>query len=397
MTKTSLATRVGISLLFIGFYAAFLVETTVLFQEYHAYGLAMRLATLDAQNFIFFPIAGLLALVGFWRPTVFVTDALAAGRIRAGRLVLVFSMVATALVSWVFYEAFSASENRSMFEVAPSALLADRVPAGQTDTPARQPLVDALISMKILSKGPEGLSPYKARCDTEWLRFSPAAGEEKLCLPAGREMSVADCCTVKTAFRERINELSAEAPSLTATVHRYILPVKIFFLVHLFAVGVLLVRFRPRLKAIYGERLEDVSFGIAVGGLVMLTWPLLNAAYLETIALLTGDGTSNAYTVMAPLIAFGFGIWALLLIFFHLRSYPSQVEYAARIGGFLAAAVGVLRYEEITGFLIAHLGIGGGVVAIVIFAAAVAALAFAVIFGLKPQDFDLDDRKPREP
>lgn len=386
----SRVTQVIVSLLFVVLYLAFLAETILLGQEYSGTGLALRLASLDAHNFIFFPIAGLLALIGFWRPTVLVSDALARERIKGGRLVLAFTLIIMAAATWMLSDAFSGGATRSIYEISPSALVADTPGSKQENGGRRQSIPDTLTSLKILAIGPEGLSPYKARCDREWLRYSPAAQEEKYCIPAGQSLPVAECCAMKTAFREHVNDLAYDSPSRLSRAHRLILPVKIFFLVLLFAVGVLLVRYRARLKALYGDKLDDISFGMAVGGVVMLVWPLLNAAYLETIALLTGDGTSGAYAVMAPLIALGFGIWAMLLVFFHLRSYPSQVAIAARFGGVIGAAIGVLRYEEITGFLIGHLGVGGGIVAIVVFAVAVLALIIALFAGISPKDFDFD-------
>ena len=383
MADPSPVTRSLVTLLFVLIYMAFLAETAALAWEFGDSGLTLRLATLDAHNFIFFPVAGLLALVGFWRPTVLVTDALARGQIAGGRAVLGVTLLTIVLAAFAAAAVFSGPGARSIYEISPGALAAD------TAEPGRLAIPDALITLNILADGPGGLSPYQARCDSEWLRFSPIADEERMCLPAGQRMSVADCCAAKARFRTHINTLQAEAPSYLSKVHTVVLPIKSFFLLMLLAIGILLVRFRRALLKRYGERVEDVSFGLAVTGIVMMAWPLLNAAYLETMALLTGDGSSGAYTVFAPLIALGFGIWALLLIFFHLRTYPSQIEYAARIGGFIAAAIGVLRYEEITGFLIANLGVGAGIVAIIVFAVMILALVSALVIGIKPKDFDL--------
>lgn len=386
----SIGSRIVVSVLFAALYAAFIAETALLIAEYSKLGLAMRLATLDAQTFVFFPIAGLLALIGFWRPTVMIVDALARNTVKGGRIVLVGVIAALVVATWGFSMLLSDGHTRSVYEVSPVAI--------QTDTPepladidaTRQPVANVLTSLKILALGPEGLMPYRARCDQEWLQFSPAAMEEKFCVPAGDVLTVANCCKVKTAFRQHVNTLAEQSPSNLAAVHRLVLPVKVFFLLLLFAVGILLVRYRKALSSVHGERLHDMSFGVAMGGLIMLCWPMLNAAYLETTTLLTGDGSTGAYAVMAPLVALCFGIWALLLIFFHLRSYPSQVEYAARLGGFVVAAIGVLRYEEITSFLISNLGIGGGIVAVVVFAVAVFALIAAVVSGVSAKDFDFD-------
>ena len=148
---------------------------------------------------------------------------------------------------------------------------------------------------------------------------------------------------------------------------------------------------RKGLERLHGATPSGISFGLALGGAVMLIWPLLNAAYLQTMALLTGSGSASAYTIVAPLIALGFGVWTLLLVFFHLRSYPSQIEYAAKVGGFIAAAIGVFRYEEITNYLARTLGVGGGLVAIIVFAVGVGALIISVILGVDPTDIKLDE------
>ena len=163
----------------------------------------------------------------------------------------------------------------------------------------------------------------------------------------------------------------------------------------LLGIGILLVQYRKGLERLHGATPSGISFGLALGGSVMLIWPLLNAAYLQTMALLTGSGSASAYTIVAPLVALGFGVWTLLLVFFHLRSYPSQIEYAAKIGGFVVAAVGVFRYEEITNYLARTLGIGGGLVAIIVFAVAVGALIVSVVLGVDPTDI-LEDEDVEE-
>ena len=238
-----------------------------------------------------------------------------------------------------------------MYEIAPDALVADVGAPATASSSARAPVPEILARMKILSGLEGGLSRYQTQCDPEWLKFSTAADEELLCFPAGESISVRDCCQAKAGFRDQLNVMAKAAPSRLAAVHAIVLPVKIFFLLLLLVTGILLVQYRKGLEKIQAGQLGDVSFGLALGGAVMLIWPLLNASYLETMALLTGGTSSSAYTVFAPLVALGFAAWTMLLIFFHLRSYPSQIEYAAKVGGFIAAAIGVFRYEEITMYL----------------------------------------------
>jgi hypothetical protein len=390
MSKTHLATRVAVTIVFAILYLAFLAETGVLVQEFGASGLALRLASLDSQNFIFFPLAGLLALVAFWQPAVLLVDAMWRGQLKYGRIVLGGSLLAALIGAWLISGAFDSSAARSVFEISPKALTADNGAPATEDAPPLAPVTEVLARMRILSGVDDGLGEYQAQCDREWLQYSVAAEVEMLCFPAGERLSVRDCCTAKAAFRQHLNGLAAAAPSRTATVHDWVMPVKVFFLLLLLGIGILLVQYRKGLERLHGMTPSGISFGLALGGAVMLIWPLLNAAYLQTMALLTASGSASAYTVVAPLVALGFGVWTLLLVFFHLRSYPSQIEYAAKIGGFIAAAVGVFRYEEITNYLARTLGVGGGLVAIIVFAVAVAALVISVILGVDPTDINLD-------
>lgn len=379
MEKPSKTAKLVVSVVFAGMYAAFLVETGTLLVEFGPHRLATRLATLDAHNFIFFPVAGLLVLAAFWKPAVLLADAMARGKLRFGRPVLAALLLISVFCAGAVATSFDDTGARSLFEIKPEVLAADE------GDDMRAPIAPTLTKLHILASFDDGLQPYTARCDAEWLQFSSTADEVKFCLPAGRDMSVEDCCASKRAFRQTLSTFYDQAPSSLSTVHRLVLPVKVFFLILLLLVGVLLVRYRKGLRETYGGTVDDITLGLAIGGGVMLVWPLMNASYLETTALLTGDGSSSAYTVFAPLTTLGFGVWAMLLLFFHLRSYPSQVEYAAKIGGFVVAAIGVFRYEDIIGYLTKTLGIGGGVVAIVVFAVAIAALVATLAMGVQPQ------------
>ena len=381
MEQTQWLSRVTVSLLFVLLYLAFLTETALLFIEFSSSGLAWSVATLDSQNFIFFPVAGLLALVAFWQPTVYVFDCLGGGKVPFGRPVLGVSLGLCVVFALTFAASFNTSSSRSVFEIAPPALLEDTGQAATSDQTARASIPDILTRMRILAADEGGLTAYRGRCDTDWLTYADSADRQSLCFPAGERISMADCCQAKRAFRAHLIQLHADSPSQLSYVHKLILPIKGFFLLFLLMIGVLLVQYRKALSATYGDAFTRVSFALAVGGIVMLIWPLLNASYLDTMALLTGGTARSTYAITAPLIALGFGAWALLLTFFHFRSYPSQIESAARVGGLIVAVLGVLRYEEITTYISRTLGVGGSVVAVIVFAVAVIGLIASILTG----------------
>ncbi|MEO1787198.1 MAG: hypothetical protein AAFR41_09270 [Pseudomonadota bacterium] len=392
---THLASRIAVTLVFTLFYAAFLAETLLFYHEFGTGSFAFHISNLYAHTFLFFPIAGLLALIAFWRPAVLITDALGRGTVRGGRLLLAGLVILIGVGGWLVAQGFNDSNSRSLFEIAPATLQTDTGQSAADGAVLRSPIPEILVKMRINADGEGGLTAFRARCDAEWLRFSITADQPLLCFPTGTETSVAECCAARSRFRTDVNALQAASPSNLSTFHRFILPVKVAFLFLLLVIGLLLVQFRKRLCQTYGDRVDDLSLGVALGGGTMLLWPLMNAAHLETIMLLTGDGSANAYRITAPLITLGFGVFAVLLAFFHLRTYPHQVEHAAKIGGAVIAALGVFRYEEIVTYLSRTLGIGGGPVAIVVFMVATAALIATVLLGVTARSFEDADPDAR--
>ena len=384
---THIGSRIAVTLFFALIYAAFLFETGVLAYEFAPHGLALQMATLFAHNFLFFPVAGALALIAFWRPAVLIVDALGAGRVPQGRLTLLVVAGVIGFVAWSMSNAFAGSNTRSLFEIAPETLIADEGVPSDDPAERRAAVGEVLIQLKINASVDGGLQRFQSRCEPEWLRYGVAAQEQKLCFPTGAVTNVEACCRAKTDFRDRVNAMQAADPSLLTRVHRYVLPVKMVFLLMLLFIGILLVWLRKPLTQLYGRAVQQVSFSLAAGGALVLLWPLMNAAYLSTSSLLTGDGLSNAYRVTAPLFALGFGVWAMLLIFFHLRTYPSHIETALKSAGAIGAAIGVFRYEDIVNYLSRTLGVGGGLVAVVVFTVAVGSLIAAVLMGVKAPEF----------
>ena len=384
---THIGSRIALTVLFALIYAAFLFETGVLAYEFGPEGLALQMATLFAHNFLFFPVAGALALIAFWRPAVLIVDALGTGKVPHGRLTLIAVTGIIGVTAWSMSNAFAGSNTRSLFEVAPETIVQDEGIASDDPAKRRAAIGEVLIQMKINAAIDGGLQRFQSRCEPEWLRYGVAAQEHKLCFPTGTVTSVEACCRAKTDFRDRVNAMQAGNPSLLASVHRYVLPAKMIFLLLLLFIGILLVWLRKPLTQLYGKAVQQVSFPLAAGGALVLLWPLMNAAYLSTSSLLTGDGLSNAYRVTAPLFALGFGVWAMLLVVFHLRTYPSHIETALKSAGAIAAAIGVFRYDDIVNYLSRTLGVGGGLVAVVVFTVGVGSLIAAVLMGVKAPEF----------
>ena len=78
-------TRILVTAFFVLVYVPFLIEVAALALEFGGYGLGVRMATLFAHNFLFFPVVGVLVLIAFWRPTTLIVDALLWNKVRFGR------------------------------------------------------------------------------------------------------------------------------------------------------------------------------------------------------------------------------------------------------------------------------------------------------------------------
>ncbi|MEO1407040.1 MAG: hypothetical protein AAFV54_11195 [Pseudomonadota bacterium] len=186
-----MASRIAVTLVFGLIYAAFVWETAALISEFGVSGMGGAIMRMYAHNFVFFPLAGLVALVTFWRPAVFVTDALARGHIRGGQIILASVLLVCMAVAWMFSSAFGASDARSLYEISPSALRADQGVAAIATMPRQAPVSEILIKLKINSGNEGGLSSYQSSCNADWLRFSSDADEPMLCFPTGDEISIA--------------------------------------------------------------------------------------------------------------------------------------------------------------------------------------------------------------
>ncbi|MEL6831320.1 MAG: hypothetical protein AAFO63_14405, partial [Pseudomonadota bacterium] len=202
-----------VTILFAIIYFGFMAELMTLLIEFHPHNLAIPFATIYAHNFLFFPIVGLLALIAFWRPTVLIVDALAFNKVQFGRITLVATTAIVLTLSVMMANAFSNSSVRSLFEVAPATLEADRPVENTDQTQRRASFQEILIKLKVNANGDGGLSPYQINCDPQWLEFAVSSDEERICFPTGTVISLADCCQARSRFISFVNQTQAASPS----------------------------------------------------------------------------------------------------------------------------------------------------------------------------------------
>ncbi|MEL7544198.1 MAG: hypothetical protein AAGJ70_10515, partial [Pseudomonadota bacterium] len=107
-----------------------------------------------------------------------------------------------------------------------------------------------------------------------------------------------------------------------------------------------------------------IETGVLTGAAVMLFWPVMNHAYLQSAAVLYGSNGDSLFRVLGPGFSLLFGGWALLLLFFFHRRYEKSLEAVGKIAGLLASAIAVLQYDNIVNYAVRIAGSGASEFAI---------------------------------
>jgi hypothetical protein len=255
------------------------------------------------------------------------------------------------------------TEPRALWEISPSALVADRgEPQGcgtSSGACRRAPIVSALAELRREGQSRLGLSKFARSCLVDrMLEFPDEMDKERYCFPAGAKLKGAACCEAQRLFRNEITRLQADPAqrSLSATYDRIFLPLKVFFILIVVLIAALLAKWRDRIDEFYRDLVPTIERGVIIGAFAMLFWPIMDYGYQQTANVLFGrfHGTQLRYSlVIVP--------WALLLLFYFLRRLGKQGELIGQIAGVVTAAVAVLRYEDLNDWAVRILGIGTNV------------------------------------
>ena len=348
--------RVFVAVVFVLLGASFFASTGLLIREFQG-GDWLALVMAHSHLFFFFPVLGILALIAFYLPSVVFTD-LYWTHLRWGKARFFVGLILVAAASFAVANWLDAKP-RSLWEVSPAALAADRGdPAGCAGSACRRtPITVTLADLRQASQKRIGLTKFARNCNPDALLEQPEEMQkERYCFPAGAKLQAAQCCEAQRRFTEEVDRLQADPAqrSLSAVYDRVFLPLKIFFVLIVIAIGFLLALWRNRVDAHYRELVPAIERGVIIGALAMLFWPAMDYGYQTTANAMFGrwgDGPQFRLSlVIAP--------WALLLLFYFLRRLGKQGETIGQISGVIAAGVAVLRYEELNDWAVRLLGIG---------------------------------------
>jgi hypothetical protein len=180
--------------------------------------------------------------------------------------------------------------------------------------------------------------------------------KERFCFPAGARLKSAACCEVQKRFANEVARLQADPAqrSLSAVYDAVFMPLKIFFVLLVIAIGLLLSAWRDKIDLLYREIIPAVERGVIIGAFAMLLWPAMDYGYQQTANVLFGRWDGGLQLRLSLVIA----PWALLLLFYFLRRLGRQGEMIGQIAGVVTAGVAVLRYEDLNDWAVRLLGVG---------------------------------------
>ena len=332
--------RIFVAIVFVLLGASFIASSALLIYEFQRMEWFALLAV-HSYLFFFFPVLGILALVAFYLPSVIFTD-LYWHHLRYGKLRFFFGMVVVAAAA-IGFAKFLDKPPRSIWEATPGGLQADR----GDQASRRVPILAAMADVREKSQSRIGLSSFARPCTPDPLLEVPdEMAKERYCFPAQARLNGTACCAVQAKFTEAVGRLHASPAtrSLSAQIDALLfLPLKVFFVLIVVAIGLLLAMWRDRIDTHYRELVPQLERGVIIGAFAMLFWPAMDYGYQQTANVLFGRADAGAQIRLSLVIA----PWTLLLLFYFLRRLGKQGELIGQISGVIVAAVAVLRYEQL--------------------------------------------------
>jgi len=360
--------RIFVASCFVVLGVSFVASTALLIYEFERIDW-LTMVVAHSHLFFFFPVLGVLALFAFYLPSVVFTH-LYWNHLRYGKLRFLIGLVAVAVGSYGFAQ-YLDKPPRAIWEVSPAALAADK------GAPGRVSILDALKDLRKEAQSRVGLSNFARNCALDPLMEVPDEFlKERYCFPAKARLKGAECCQAQKRFEQSVSRLQADPSqrSLSATYDAVFLPLKVFFVLVVVAIGGLLAYWRDRIDQHYRELMPRLERGVMIGALAMLFWPAMDYAYQQTANVLFGRFNPGLQLRLSLVIA----PWALLLLFYFLRRFGKQGEMVGQISGVILAAVAVLRYEQLNDWGVRLLGAGADQWAL----GALTALAFGGLIAL---------------
>ena len=378
---------------FVALGLSFIATTAVLYWEFKDDNW-FTIAAFYSHLFIFFPTFGILALFAFYVPAWTLLD-LYLTQVRYGKLRLVAGTAALLVIS-ILISSMLVTGVPAIWWLKPATLDVDIGSAEGCGKPqcARVAVMESVAEVRRVAQMRMGLSPFARSCDIDPLVEVPAEQTlKRYCFVTKTKLGAAECCQAQQVFTRDLTSLYAQEPthSLTGRVHAILLPLKIFFLLVILAIGLLLALWRRSIDKLYAACTKPIERGLMIGAIAMLVWPIANHGFLQSSMLLYGKAGEGIYASMSPALSAFFAAWALLLVVFFFRQHERDIEAAGKIGGGLASAVAILKYNEIIDYSTRFIGSGIGTPELIAIAILIVMALTALLLGLGDRGAPLDD------
>jgi hypothetical protein len=351
--------RIFVAIVFLLLGASFLASAGVLIHEFQGMDWPALLLA-HSHLFFFFPVFGLLALAAFYVPSVVFTH-MYWHHVPYGRIRFVIGTIVAAGISGLVSYWLLDAKPRGVWEISPRALATDRGdPAGCGGARAacrRAPIVDALTGLREAAQTRVGLSKFARNCRLDALLETPEEMQkERYCFAAKAKLTGVACCEAQSRLSDAVARLQADPAqrSRSSTLDAVFLPLKVFFVLIVIAIGLMLAFWRDKVDEHYRQFVPAIERGVIIGAFAMLFWPLMDYAYQQTSNVLFGRWQAGPQFRLSLVIA----PWALLLLFYFLRRLGKNLEMVGQLSGVAASAIAILRYEEINEWSVRLLGVG---------------------------------------
>jgi hypothetical protein len=382
----SFAARAFVFVAYLLLGVTFVAETALLFWEFGEVD-GVNFATFDSHVFLFFPMLGLVALAAFYLPSCTFVD-MYWRHISFGKLRFVVGLVVLGAASYAIGSFLAESPSRSVWDVKPATLAADKGEPAGCGTPTkpceRIGLLEGIRSIGEVSHSRLGLQEFIRKCEAEPLIEADATPERKRFCFASTPISStprlstdAECCRAQIKYQSAIDALYADPAqqSLTGQIHRVLLPLKVFFLFVLLAISVLLTLRHSDVDRHYPDHIARIEVGVLVGAAAMIFFPLMAQGFAQSADALFGVHQTTGFRPIVPLISFLFGAWALLILLFSFRRHDQDLELAVKLAGVVVSTIAVVKYELLAAIITRYLGSGADETSVI----ALAALAIVAI------------------
>jgi len=399
--------RLFVFAVFLALGLSFIAPTAALVWEFHDAGW-LTIATFYSHLFIFFPTFGVVTLFAFYTPACVFTDMYMRW-VRHGRMRYAVGFVVVALVSWVAASWLGSSRERSIFEIAPSALTADAgdpAGCGGTTQCRRLSVLAAATNVRSVSQQRMGLTDLARSCRADPLveTQETMASRKRFCfastpLIAGAPLATdEECCAAQRSLVEAIQKMHepVQQRSITGRVHHATLVGKLFFMLILLVISILLAARRRSLERHYSTFLPGIERGVLIGAAAMVIYPIMSHAFLQSADLLYGSAAEGGYRAMAPYFTFAFGAWAMLLLFFFYILLDKEMQALGRMAGVIGGGIAVLKYELIIDVFVRVFGSGATFATLALLTGA-AAVAIIALFMQTSEELSTDGGETSRP